>query len=103
MAYGLRCFSVGTAYITSEIVFDSTAMDDYLKVTNAGQVSFGSGSTSAAITAEAVDFIHVYAAPSTSNNYSIADEYEIVNRTTNSFKIKRTGSTSTFFFIAFTR
>lgn len=100
MAYGLRCFNAG-GYLT----FDTTTMSSYLKVSASGSVTVPGNSTSATITATAVDYIYVWTgAPPTSTSDSIADRYAITSKLTNSFKIQNTTSSSrTYDYIAFTR
>jgi len=79
-------------------------MDDFLKVTASGEVSLAAGVTSANIIAVAVDYIYVYEAPTPSLTSPVVDNYEILNRITDGFKIKNTATSSqVFFYVAFTR
>jgi hypothetical protein len=99
MAYGLKCFDAN-GYVT----FDSTVMDTFLKVTSSGNVTVSAGSTSAAITANEVDYIYVWPGQVSSYSESAAEKYNITDKLTNSFKIQNpTSSSKTYYYIAFTR
>jgi len=102
MAYGLKCWSTGTAYVAPVVVFDSTTMDSYLKVTAAGK--FVGPGTSPVISADGLYQVYVFATPPSyvPNNYNLADQYDIINKTSNSFKIQAY-SAQHFSYIAFTR
>lgn len=99
MAYGLKCFSP-QGYTS----FDSSAMLNFLKVITSGTVTVSGSSTSPTISAPSLDYIYIWSGEVTQFNDSTADRYEIVNRTSSSFRIRNKKTSSrTFYYIAFTR
>ena len=100
MAYGLRCYSA-----SGYLVFDSSVMPNYLKVSASGAVSLGAGATSGVISAPDLNYVYVYfSTPVLQVNETNSDRYEILSQTASSFKIRNKSSRSeTFKYVAFVR